>query len=349
MVAVIILVAFVLKRIISKYASAIIFKLGKAQWSGMAKPEFDKYIVTPLERILMAIVIILSLDNLHFPQALLFTVHKTTTSRDVIDSLTSVIVILCITSLLVRFIDYMVMVIQYKTREKTRESSLQLLFFFKDLIRVIIIIFGILFILKYSFHVDIGTVLTGLSIVGAALALAAKESLENLIASFIIFFDKPFETGDFIKVNNITGNIERIGLRSTRVRTAARSLVTIPNKQMVDSVLDNWSERNQVRNELKSFLSPETPSDKLSQAVERIRALLAASGRILNSEVHLMEVTHISATILVVFYTKTGLSNAEANDLTQYVNIGLRKIQEELGIRPADSTNLTVSNSEPRS
>ena len=54
---------------------------------------------------------------------------------------------------------------------------------------------------------------------GAALALAAKESIENLIASFIIFFDKPFFTGDTLKVNNVSGTVEKIGLRSTRIRT----------------------------------------------------------------------------------------------------------------------------------
>src|SRR6478609_10892106 len=96
-------------------------------------------------------------------------------------------------------------------------------------------------LLRFTFHYDISKLVTGLSIVGAAIALATKESLENLIASFIIFFDKPFTTGDLVKVQNITGNVERIGLRSTRLRTGDKSYVTVPNKQMVDSILDNIS------------------------------------------------------------------------------------------------------------
>jgi MscS family membrane protein len=88
-------------------------------------------------------------------------------------------------------------------------------------------------ILHFAFNLDVGSFLTGLSIVGAAVALSLRESLENLIASFVIFFDKPFTTGDVVKVQGITGTVEKIGLRSTRIRTEQKTYVTVPNKQMV--------------------------------------------------------------------------------------------------------------------
>src|SRR5947199_7989880 len=118
------------------------------------------------------------------------------------------------------------------------QAESQLIFFFKDFFKVIVVILGIVLILKFCFNAHIGQLITGLSIVGAALALAAKESLENLIASLIIFFDKPFTVGDLVSVNNYKGFIERIGLRSTRIRTPEKTLVVVPNKQMVDSILD---------------------------------------------------------------------------------------------------------------
>ena len=342
--AVIIVIAYILKRIVSKYATALIFRLGKNQWRGMTKKEFDDIIISPLEKILIVIVIIVAFDELHFPNALRFKIH-TISSEDIVNAVASAAIIICIVSLLIRFIEFLVLVVQHKSEKNQTAGRKQILFFFKDLIRVVLIIFGILFILKYSFNVDIGNVLTGLSIVGAALALAAKESLENLIASFVIFFDKPFETGDYVKVNNIAGNIERIGLRSTRVRTSASSLVTIPNKQMVDSILDNWSERNTVRNVLKSYMSPETRADSLSLAVTKIKEMLNADEKITSCEVHLAEVNNISATILVVFYTSIAIPYVDNNDIIQQVNIRIRGIQEELGIKPADSSNLTVKNS----
>ncbi len=77
--------------------------------------------------------------------------------------------------------------------------------------------------------------LTGLGIVGVALALSARESLENLIASFIIFFDKPFVIGDVLKVQNVTGTVERIGFRSTRLRTTEKTYVRRRTPQYADA------------------------------------------------------------------------------------------------------------------
>ena len=111
------------------------------------------------------------------------------------------------------------------------------------------------------------------------MALAAKESLENLIASFVIFFDKPFYTGDVVKVNNITGTVEHIGLRSTRIRTQEKTLVTVPNKQMVDSVVDNLSMRNQRRAEIKLEFVPKTTTENIENLITELKKILQ-SGKV---------------------------------------------------------------------
>lgn len=342
--AIIILLMIILKRIISKYFTSLIFRLGKTQWSGMTKQEFDNIIIIPLERILMVIVIILSLNRLNFPNELEFSIDSVT-SHDMAESIASAAIIICIVSLLIRFMDFLVLVIRHKSGNEKAASEYQLLFFFKDFIRVIIIIFGIVFILKYSFKLNIGNLLTGLSIVGAALALSARESLENLIASFIIFFDKPFKTGDSIRINNVKGTVERVGLRSTRVRTAEKSLVTIPNKQMVDSILDNWSERDQVRNEIKTQLASNTSSENLEKAIKKIEDILASKKeKILSYDVHLQEITNDGALIMVIYFTKKALSQNELNMLIQEINIDIRKMQEEHGIRATNPSKVTLVN-----
>ena len=118
-------------------------------------------------------------------------------------------------------------------------------------------------IFKFSFGLKIGNLLTGLSLVGAAIALALRESLENLIASFIIFFDKPFSMGDSVKVHTFTGTVEKIGLRSTRIRTDQKTFITVPNKQMVDSIIDNLSLRTQRKGELRLEIGLSTSSANL--------------------------------------------------------------------------------------
>ena len=332
-VAITIFLAVILKRIISKYATTLIFKLGKTQWGGMDKQRFDSIIIVPLERILVVVVSIIALDRLNFPNVFIFSIHKVT-SQDIVGSIASGIIIICVVSLVLHFLDFLVQVIKYKSGDVKSASEYQLLFFFKDFIKVIIIIFGIIFILKYSFRLNIGNLLTGLSIVGAALALSARESLENLIASFIIFFDKPFETGDLVKVKEVKGTVERIGLRSTRIRTLEKSLVTVPNKQMVDSILDNWTARELVRNEINTQLPSNTSAENLENAVNGIKEILSVQKTIQSYTVHLQEITKDTALIISVYFTLPGMTLDDLNFLNQEIYINIKKLQEKYEMPP---------------
>lgn len=340
-VATTILLFIILKRIISKYATAIIFRLGKMQWGGMSKQRFDSIILIPFERILVIIVSIFAINRLNFPKALTFSINDISL-HEIVNSIATIIIIICIVSLLIRFLEFLVQVIRYKSQTTKSASDYQLLFFFKDFIRVIIIIFGIIFIIKYAFRQDIGNLLTGLSIVGAALALSARESLENLIASFIIFFDKPFETGDLVKVKDVKGNIERIGLRSTRIRTAEKSLVTVPNKQMVDSILDNWSSRDLIRNEIVTQLSPNTSAENLEKAVAGIKEIFSKEKKIQSYIVNLQEITKDGALIMAVYFTKIETPQDELNFLRQEIYINIRRLQEKHEMQPSNINQVTL-------
>lgn len=327
-VVIVILLAIILKRMISRYATTLIFKWGKTQWKGMDKQKFESIIIAPLEKIFVVSISIFAIDRLTFPKVLIFSIHKIT-SKDIIESLASAIIIICIVSLILRFMDILVLVIRRRTNNNISVGEYQLLFFFKDFIRVIIILFGIIFILKFSFRFNIGNLLTGLSIVGAALALSARESLENLIASFIIFFDKPFETGDLVKVKDVKGTVERIGLRSTRIRTVEKSLVTVPNKQMVDSILDNWSLREVVRNEVVTQLPAGTTGENLENAISGIKEILTRQVKISSFTVYLQEINKDNALIMSVYFTPLLMPVDELNFLKQEIYIQVRKLQEK--------------------
>ncbi len=343
-VVIAILLALILKRIISRYATSLLFKLIKQKPDTFDKPAFDSLIIIPVERVLVVLISLFAIDRLNFPHQLIFTIHKIT-SQDIVDGLATAIIIGCFISLIIRFMDFMVLLIRHKSDAGNSPGEYQLLFFFKDFIRVILIIIGIILILKFSFKLDIGNLLTGLSIVGAALALSARESLENLIASFIIFFDKPFETGDVVKVNNITGTVERIGLRSTRLRTPEKSLVTVPNKQMVDSILDNWSVRNLIRNEIRTLLSPHTTSENLEKAIKQIEGILSAKkGKIPSYSVYLQEINNDSAVIMVIYFTSFPMDADALNKLKEEINLDIRKMQEQNEIMPSSTTSFTLAN-----
>ena len=194
-------------------------------------------------------------------------------------------------------------------------------------------IVGVMMILNYAFDLNVGSLITGLSILGAAIALALRESLENLIASFIIFFDKPFTTGDLVKVHNVTGTMEKIGLRSTRIRSDHKTSVSVPNKQMVDSVLDNLSLRTQRRGDLKLELGLQTSSAKLELLIAGLKKILGRRD-IEEANVVLTDITGTAVILQSDYYTGAVTIN-EFNIIKQEVNLQALKLIEELQVEIA--------------
>jgi MscS family membrane protein len=91
------------------------------------------------------------------------------------------------------------------------------------------------------------SLVAGLGIGGIALALAAQKTVENLFGSLSIGIDQPFRVGDYIVVDTISGTVESIGLRSTRIRTLDRTLVTLPNGKLADMRVESFAERDRIR------------------------------------------------------------------------------------------------------
>ena len=118
------------------------------------------------------------------------------------------------------------------------------------------------------------SVIAGLGVGGIAVALAAKDSLANLLGSLLIMFEKPFRVGHWIKVDNIEGFVESIGFRSTRIRTFYNSLVSIPSNHLVNSTVDNMAMRKLRAVRTVLHISYATPSDKVEGFVEAIKQLI---------------------------------------------------------------------------
>src|SRR5687768_247268 len=233
LVAGVILVTLIFKRFLSRYLASLLYGLVQRIWKKVSRTSFIDLVVEPLEWFLLILISILAIDNLNFPARLNHRIYGFTVS-EILSRLGTGIIIVSIIWLVLRLMDFIALLLEERANLTEDSRDNQLIVFFRDFLKVIITIIGVLLIIKACFNQPLGSLLTGLSIVGAALALGAKESLENLIASFVIFFDKPFFAGDTVKVNNFTGRIEKIGLRSTRIRTPEKKIVTVTNKKMVD-------------------------------------------------------------------------------------------------------------------
>lgn len=129
------------------------------------------------------------------------------------------------------------------------------------------------------------SVVAGLGVGGLAFALAAQQTLANLIGSLIIMFEKPFVTGNTIAVKGIQGKVESVGFRSTRIRTSQHSVVTIPSSDLVNSTIDNLDRRNHRRIQTHLRLPAELPGAKLDAFLSGVRQLLEAHPHTVKSDI----------------------------------------------------------------
>lgn len=327
-----ILLAFSFKKYLSRIISRLLFKIIKHRSWKIDQKGFVELLLQPMQLFLIVLITLVSLDKLNFPSLLDFELYHVK-FRQIIDSLAKGIFVLIFIRLLRSVIDFIAMLMEQRANLTPEVTDNQMIVFFKDFLKAVLVIIGILLIIRFSFHKDITTYLAGLSIVAGAMALAARESLENLIASFIIFFDKPFHVGDVVKVQQITGTVEKIGLRSTRVRTEQKTFVTVPNKQMVDSVMDNITLRTQRRADLKLELSLQTSSVKIDHAIAAIKNCLAHPA-IQNYSAYLSDITGTAFIITIEYYTGI-IPVAEFNQLKQTINLSILRSLESLEVELA--------------
>lgn len=121
---------------------------------------------------------------------------------------------------------------------------------------------------------DFYKVVAGLSIGSAVLLFAFKDSLENVFGTFTVLMDQPFQLGDWITVGSVDGTVEKVGFRSTRVRTFYNSVITVPNRDFISATVDNWGARRYRRITQTLGVTYDTPPEKIEAFCEGIRELI---------------------------------------------------------------------------
>ena len=144
----------------------------------------------------------------------------------------------------------------------------------------VLIIFMALLVTLRHFGVDPTPALAGLGVGGIAVALAAQKTLENVIAGASLIFDQAVRVGDFLKMGEISGTVDHIGLRSTRIRTLDRTIVSVPNSHIANVSLETISARDKFWFHPVVGLRYETTPEQLTLVVDGIRELLQAHGAV---------------------------------------------------------------------
>jgi MscS family membrane protein len=194
------------------------------------------------------------------------------------------------------------------------------------LLQALALIVGVLVLLQ-SVGINLTPVLAGLGVGGIAVALASQKTLENLFGGMTVIGDSPVHIGQFCRVGTMTGTVEDIGLRSTRIRTTARTVISIPNADMAIQSIENFSDRDKILFQHTCTLRHETTADQLRFVLAGARTLLYQHPKVEQG----------TARVRLLKFTPTGLEI----ELFAYVTVTeleeFLPIQEDLLLRLIDA------------
>lgn len=305
--ALILLFGFILGRYAARGLSFLAFKIFPRRFKeSLGFEHFLSLLRKPFTNFLFFITLFLAFQHLEFPAEWHMAPVDTFGFRMVLKKCFLVALAISTCWIFLRIVDFFGLILLEKAKLTESKSDDQIVPFLKEGLKVVVVIFFFFLILGAIFDLDITSLIAGLGVGGIAIALAAKESLENLLGSITIFFDKPFQIGDLIKIGNIEGHIERIGFRSTRIRTLEKSFVTVPNKKLVDSELDNLTLREQRRVRFIIQLTYDTPSASLRKLMDDIKSYVISRNETTSEcHVHFYEFGTYSLNIRIIYFVNS--------------------------------------------
>ena len=250
-----------------------------------------------------------------------------------------------ISVLLYFFADVLSQILERKAEQTVSSLDDQLVPLFRKSLKAFVVIIGGVFVLQ-SLDFNVTALLAGISIGGLALALAAQDMLKNFFGSIMIFVDRPFQIGDWIISNEIDGSVEEVGFRSTRIRTFADSVVSVPNGNLADSVVDNFGHRRMRRYKTTLSVVYDTPTVLINEFVEGLKKIIDTHPKTVKNNYHVYLTDFSSSSLDILFYVFF-TSKDWSNELkTKHeINLSILQLAETLGVNFAFPTQTLHINS----
>jgi len=332
--AVILLLGATLNRLLSRLLSKALFRLTKRYTTGVTESELHDLLIQPLSVLLFLGSFYLAFNVLRYPLPPMAVVGVDPWHKVALLGLFHLIVIGAVVWVVLSLVDFALVVVQRRaelvTATGNRRLDSQFLPFAKDLIKVFVVVVGLLIAMGQVFGVNVTALVGGLGIGGLAVAFAAKESLENLLASFTIFIDQPFGVGDLVTAGTVSGTVEKIGFRSTRLRTAEKSYLTVPNKSMIDKPLDNLSLRTARRVGFTLYFDQKTTSDQLQAIIKEAVEAMTAHALVQDVQIKFNSISPSGKEVTVQYFVET-TSYDEYLDVKESLNYRLVEAVEHQG------------------
>ena len=311
----------------------ILMRLLESRWLlalAENQPELHKSIIglvrNPLRLVQLTIAVGVGLRYFALPEA----------AHSFASGLLRALLLATVAFVLVRLVDVLITFLKPRIAQSESQLDDQLLPLLSGGLKAFILLVIATLILQNSGY-NISGLLAGLGLGGLAVALALQPTLANMFAALTIFVDRPFHIGDGVRVAGVTGSIERIGLRSTRLRTSEGTLVTIPNSAIVNAHVDNLQARPTRRTNFTIGVTYETSSEKLKRAVEILRDVMEQHPGTEASRAHFKSYGE-SALILDVAHWCSYLDYSQYLACIEDINFEIKLQFEDEGIEMAYPT-----------
>lgn len=203
----------------------------------------------------------------------------------------------------------------------------------------ILVYIGATIIIIQEIEYDLSGLIAGLGISGVIITLAAQDTAKNLFGGIVIFLDKPFKVGDYIKLPDYDGTVEDITFRSTKVRTPDNSVLHIPNSEISSAIITNCSEMQKRRYKTSLIIELGTPLLKIQKLIEDIERMLNSEEKIIKNSISVkfQNITDNGTEIIVIAYVDI-VNYAEFLDKQQEVNYSIMQLLENNNIELAYNT-----------
>ena len=193
-----------------------------------------------------------------------------------------------------------------------------------------------------NFGVDITALVAGLGIGGIAIALAAQNILGDLFAALSIVLDRPFVIGDFIVVDNLSGTVEHVGLKTTRIRSLGGEQIVVSNTDLLKSRISNYRRLAERRVVLGLLVSHETSPAVVARLPQMLREIVERQAPVRFERAHFVRISELGLQLEVVYHVLSSDYNLHM-DIQQAVSLAILDALRGEGVSLASSTRITAA------
>ena len=327
------IVAFVMifaLAIIAAWIGHTLFKRYLCRWAARTKTNLDDAI---LRNVRAPIFLLAILFGLYYGVSGFATLQVYATEFGLAFTVGEILVV---TFIITRIANVLISWYAQESVKRGKNVSNHILFILKKVIQLVVYSFAFLIILGV-FQIDLSGVVVGLGVGGIAIALALQNILSDALSAFSIYFDRPFEIGDFIVIGDYAGTVNKIGIKSTRIQLLQGEELVISNKELTSTSVRNFKKLQRRRIVFDVKVTCDTSVKKLKKIPRIISDIINKVELAQLDRVHFREFGDFSLDFEVVYYISTGDYN-KYMDIQQQINLGILEAFEKEKIETAYPT-----------